>query len=310
MKSMLFTLPILVMTRNDGFLLKQCIESIIKTVTIDATIYIIDNNSDSVEQHSILNDLAVKYSNVRLVFNKTNLWVIGLNTTINKIKLEHKSDFFFLTDADIDFSHCTAKPCWLSYLVEQLERNISIGKLGLSLSWDYLEGKSELNAILKQEKSLYSEKHKINDLYVSFVDTTATLFRNDWSIDPSSGLYPDHMRYLRPELYSCRTSRDVTVEHLGWHLYINTEKMTTQHINSKIKCFTLVGGDVKKEILKLGDRRYRIFYKTLSKTIRRMWYIRRYYFLFRYIFKKGIIHFDGQGYVARYARDISDIGVE
>lgn len=92
---MLFTLPILVMTRNDGFLLKQCVESIVNTVTIDTTIYIIDNNSDSAEQHFILNDLAVKYSNVKLVFNKSNLWVIGLNTTIKKIKIEHKSDFFF-----------------------------------------------------------------------------------------------------------------------------------------------------------------------------------------------------------------------
>ncbi|HDN9014685.1 TPA: glycosyltransferase family 2 protein [Aeromonas salmonicida] len=307
---MLFTLPILVMTRNDGFLLKQCIESMVNTVTIDTTIYIIDNNSDSVEQHSVLNDLALKYSNVKLVFNKSNLWVIGLNATIKKIKLEHKSNFFFLTDADIDFSHCAAKPCWLSYLVEQLEKNISIGKLGLSLSWDYLEKNLELKEILKQEKSLYSERHKINDLYVSFVDTTATLFRNDWSIDPSSGLYPDHMRYLRPELYSCRTSRYITVEHLGWHLYINTEKMTTHHINSKIKCFTLVGGDVKKEILKLGDKRYQFFYKTFSKTLKRMWFIRRYYFLLRYIFRKGIVHFDGQGYVAKYARDTSDIGVE
>lgn len=310
MSSVSPTLPVLVMTRNDGLFLKQCVESIINTVTIPITIYIIDNHSDSPEHHAILNDLKAQFDNIELVLNKKNLWILGLNNTIQKIKLIHRSKYFFLTDADIDFSNCKARPCWLSYLMQQLEKNVSIGKLGISLSWDYLEKNSELKEILKQENSLYSEKYKINDLYVSFVDTTATLFRNDWSIEPSSCFYPDHMRYLRPELYSCRTSRYITVEHLGWHLYINAEKLTAQHINSKIRCFTLVGGDVKKEILKLGDMRYQVFYKIFSKTIKRVWFIRRYYYLLRYIFRKGIVHFDGQGYVARYARGTSDIGVE
>ncbi|MCV5514115.1 hypothetical protein OFN04_33805, partial [Escherichia coli] len=78
----------------------------------------------------------------------------------------------FLTDADIDFSHCKARPCWLSYLIQQLEKNVAIGKLGISLSWDYLREKKELISILEQEQSLYSEVHKIDDLYVSSVDTT------------------------------------------------------------------------------------------------------------------------------------------
>ncbi|EPQ0973827.1 glycosyltransferase [Citrobacter farmeri] len=289
--------PIIIMTRNDGRLLKKCVDSILKTVTIDVCIYIVDNNSNETEHLNVLKELN-NIENVKIILNNNNLWVLGVNKTIENVKKDHECPYFFLTDADIDFSNCIAKPCWLTYLIKRMDENISLGKIGISLSWDYLIAHKELEPILRQEKNLYSELHKIDDLYVSFVDTTATIFRSDWSIDPSSGLYPDHMRYLRPELYSCRTPKNIVVEHLGWYLYNNSQKLSRQHINEKIKCFTLVGGDVKSEILKVGDRKYQLFYKIMSKIIRRMWFFRRYYFLFTYILKHGIIHFDGQGYIA------------
>ncbi|GKR36847.1 hypothetical protein KAM471_26110 [Aeromonas caviae] len=113
MSSVSSTLPVLVMTRNDGHFLKQCVESIINTVTIPVTIYIIDNHSDSPEHHAILNDLKARFEHVELVLNKKNLWILGLNKTIEKIKNTHDGKYFFLTDADIDFSDCQAKPCWL-----------------------------------------------------------------------------------------------------------------------------------------------------------------------------------------------------
>lgn len=113
------------MTRNDGLFLKQCVESIINTVSIATTIYIIDNNSDSLEHHAVINDLVARFDNIKPILNKKNLWVLGLNDTIKKIKHIHQSKYFFLTDADIDFSHCKARPCWLSYLIQQLEKKCS-----------------------------------------------------------------------------------------------------------------------------------------------------------------------------------------
>lgn len=291
--------PIVIMTRNDAELLTKCVESILKTVTINIQIYIVDNNSDDDQHRSILTELENNYQNIEIIYNNNNLWVLGVNDTILRTKNNHSSQYFFLTDGDIDFSHCKAKPCWLTYLIDRMQRNVSLGKIGLSLSWDYLSQNKELENILKQEQGLYSEQHKIDDLYVSFVDTTATLFRNDWSIDPSSGLYPDHMRYLRPELYSCRTSKDIVVEHLGWQFYNNSSKLSISHINSKIWCFTLVGGDVKNEILNMAGKRYKWFYKIFSKTIRRLWFIRRYYYFFKYMLTKGIRHLDGQGYISK-----------
>lgn len=289
--------PLIIMTRNDANFLRTCVNSILNTVTINIYIYIVDNHSDDILHHEVMNELKQKNNNIEVVYKKTNSWVIGVNEIIKKIKEKHKGKYFFLTDGDIDFSICTAKPCWLTYLISQMEKNVCLGKIGLSLSWDYLSSCKDLEKILEQEKNLYSEKHKIDELFVSFIDTTATIFRYDWSIDPSSGIYPDHMRYLRPELYSCRTSKDIVVEHLGWHLYHDSSKLKVDHINSKVRCFTLFGGDVKDEILNLADSKYKWFYKLFSKHIRRAWFIRRYYYLFKYILTKGIRHFDGHGYI-------------
>jgi glycosyltransferase involved in cell wall biosynthesis len=295
MKNIDNSFPLIIMTRNDADFLKACINSILNTVTIDVRIYIIDNQSDDIHHKDILSELEKKHNNIKVVYNKKNLWVLGVNETIKVIKENHRGKYFFLTDGDIDFSICAAEPCWLTYLIQKMEKNICLGKIGLSLSWDYLVNHQGLEKILEQEKGLYSEEHKIDDLFVSFVDTTATIFRFDWSVDPSSGIYPDHMRYLRPELYSCR--KNIVVEHLGWHLYDNSSKLKINHVNSKVRCFTLVGGDVKDEILELADRKYKWFYKICSKSIRRAWFIRRYYYLFKYIFLKGMRHFDGQGYI-------------
>lgn len=295
MVSMSSALPIIIMTRNDGLFLKQCVDSIIKTVTIDVEIYIVDNASDSISHKKIMDDLATCYENVNLVLNKKNQWILGLNKTIGKIRSLHKGEYFFLTDADIDFTKCRAKPCWLTYVKSKLDNNMAIGKLGISLSWDYLENNSELSSILDQERSMYSEDHKVQDMYVSFVDTTATLFRFDWSLEGSGCFYPDHMRYLRPELYSCRTSRDVLVEHLGWHLYNKKNIQSKVDINNKILCFTLFGGSVKDEVLNLASKRYAVFYKCFSRLILKLWILRRYYFLAKYIIIKGRSNFDGHG---------------
>lgn len=295
MSSVSPTLPVLVMTRNDGHFLKQCVESIINTVTIPVTIYIIDNHSDSPEHHGILNGLKARFNNVELVLNKKNLWILGLNKTIKKIRNMHNSKYFFLTDADINFSDCKARPCWLSYLIKKLDSNASIGKIGISLSWDYLEKHDELLSILEQEKALYSEGHKIDDLYVSAVDTTASLFRFDWSLENSSFFYPDHMRYLKPELYSCRTPRDICVEHLGWLLYKRKESLSLRSVNSKVLCFTFVGGSIKDTILSSSSFHYALFYKLFSRLFFVLWMSRRYFYLFKYIMKKGRKKFDGHG---------------
>lgn len=286
--------PILVMTRNESNYLSSCIDSILDTTTIPVYIYIIDNCSDDPEQLEILSDYD-KVSNIKVIRNNNNRWILGLNETLSQVKLRHKSKYFFLTDGDIDFSQCHAKPCWLTYLVSKMEHNVSIGKIGLSLDWDVLELHPSLKSILSQEKTLYNCNKKIGDLYVSEVDTTASIFRYDWSIEPSGRFYPDHIRYLKPELYSCRTRRSVSVLHRGWETYLDESVPSKVSINSKVICFTIVGGDVKKQILEQSSTIPRLCYKLFSKPIKKIWTTRRIIFLAIYFFSKGIRRFDGHG---------------
>lgn len=284
-------IPIIIMTKDEGLYLDRCVKSILATVKTDYEIYIVDNSSKTKEQKDTLTKLD-KFNNINVIYNKKNLWVLGLNKTIAKIKKLHNSSYFFLTDGDIDFSAVNVGGCWLEFLIQQMESNISIGKIGLSLSWSYLESEPELANILKQEQSLYNDAKRINDFYVSPVDTTATLFRTDWSIEKSSFFYPDHMRYLKPELYSCRTPRNIVVEHLGWQSY-GKNKITKSLINEKVLCFTLVGGSIKDEILSQSSTNLKFFYKVASKSIFRFWAIRRVIKTLTYFFYKCKTGFNG-----------------
>jgi glycosyltransferase involved in cell wall biosynthesis len=289
------SLPILIMTRNDAQYLDRCVSSIFNSVSIDVVVHIIDNHSDDEEHIAVLMDIERRYPDkVYVTRNKNNRWVLGINNTLKKIKERTQSPFFFLTDGDIDFSNCTAKPCWLSYLIDQMNRYSCVGKVGLSLSWSYLKSEPALFNVLKQEESLYTSR-KIGDLFVSPVDTTAALYRWGWSIEKSDAFYPDHMRYLRPELYSCRTDRQYVVEHLGWYNYLRQD-LNKSHVDSKVLCFTLVGGDVKEQILNLANLKIRLLYRFLHLPIRKLWIMRRVFVLFKYLFAKRFGRFDGYGF--------------
>lgn len=286
--------PVIVMTRNEGSFLSRCVESMFMNVSIDIHVYIIDNNSFDDEHLAVLDVIEKKYTNkVSVIRNSSNLWVLGINKTLEKIRSKHCSPYFFITDGDIEFSICKAQPCWLTYLIKQMEQNIVVGKIGYSLDWSYLSKQENLKDILFQEKSLYDEARRINDLYIAQVDTTATLFRWDWSMESSGNIFPDHMRYLRPELYSCRTNKDLVVEHLGWMNY-KDKALSQENIDSKVICFTIVGASLKKEILRQASFKARTFFFIFNRPFQILWILRRYIFLYKYIFKKGRRLFDGQ----------------
>lgn len=286
--------PIIVMTRNEGEYLLRCINSMIKTVSIDVHIYIVDNCSDDFEHISILKKIETDFTNdVTVIWNYSNRWILGINKTLQLIANTHSSPYFFMTDGDISFQNCKARPCWLTYLIKKMDENLVVGKIGYSLDWHYLSCNPEMSDILRQEKSLYDDDRKINSLYIAQVDTTAALYRWDWSIESNGKFYPDHMRYLRPEYYSCRTDKTLVVEHLGWYKYkINSLPRST--INSKVVCFTLVGASLKDEILAQASFLPRLFFRILSRPIQIFWILRRYYFLLKYIWLKGRKSFDGQ----------------
>jgi glycosyltransferase involved in cell wall biosynthesis len=287
---------IIVMTKDDGLFLERCVDSIIETVSMDYKVYIVDNGS-STKLHADILDKLEKIDSVTVIRNYLNLWVIGLNKLLGSLYKERSSDYFILTDADIVFpSYVSDYKCWLEYLVCKMDKNACVGKLGLSLNWDILHENNELNYILKQEESLYNEKRMISDLFISPVDTTAAIYRWNWSIAGGHKFFPLHMTYLRPELYSCRTPRSILAEHIGWELYRDdynkSSIFSSSLINSKVLCFSLVAGDIKKTTLKQADILYRLFYKVVRNPMKVYWVSKRICHGIIYHFRKCLRKYD------------------
>lgn len=282
------SIPIVIMTRNENHLLKTCIDSILQTTKYPFHIFVVDNNSKDVEQQSILNEYEA-HKNVSVLKNDNNLWVLGLNKHLDKIKAKTDSSYFVLTDGDIEFKNKNEATCWLSELVALMNEYKCLGKIGLSLNWDLISNDSFYQEIYDQEMNLYNEKQKIGSLYISPVDTTAAIYRWDWSITGYK-FYPDHIRYLRPELYSCRTPRDFTAVHHGWINY--KAELEISKLEEKIKCFTIMGADLKKTQLQQVSTNIRLFYRVLAKPMKIFWGMRRRYYLLQYFLRKGMRKFD------------------
>lgn len=276
------------MTRNENKLMRLCIESILEQTCSPFHIYIVDNNSSDEEQLNILNGY-VNHPKITIIRNKTNLWVLGVNETLQRVKASHQSKYFVLTDGDIEFKNKNSTTCWLSELVKYMSEYSCIGKIGLSLDWNLISSDPFYSEIYQQEQKLYDESRKIGPLYISPVDTTAAIYRWDWSISGFE-FYPDHIRYLRPEMYSCRTPRDFTVEHHGWLSY--KDIFEPKKLDEKIKCFTLMGADIKKTQIKMVNYRIRLFYLLLAKPMKVFWGMRRRFFLLSYFLSKGLRKFD------------------
>ncbi|WP_318489701.1 glycosyltransferase family A protein [Photobacterium leiognathi] len=277
-------LPIIVMTRNEEYDLEVCINTLRDKLhsKIAYKIFIVDNNSNNNEHIKLLNKYK-NYNDIQVFFNNENKWILGINKYLDEI-LKDSNGYFFLTDGDIDFS--IAPDDIFEYLISTMNKNCCIGKIGISLDWSFLQGDVKFNSILKQEKELYNENRKINELYISPVDTTAAIYRVNWSFSGDSKFYPDHIRYLKPELYSCRTPRDILVRHIGWEHYFN-KNISCEDINEKVKCFTFVSGFLKSEIVDQASIKMRVFNKILWKPINIFWVFRRYYFLMKYVLVKG-----------------------
>lgn len=281
-------IPVVIMTRNENALLKKCIDSILQTTSCSFHIFIIDNGSNEPEQIAILDNYS-RNEKITVLKNKNNLWVLGLNYHLAKIKSLCNSDYFVMTDGDIEFKNNNDNTCWLSDLVSYMEQFRCLGKIGISLNWGLISEDAFYSEIYRQECRLYDEHKKIGPLYISPVDTTAAIYRWDWSIS-GFNFYPDHIRYLRPELYSCRTPRTFTVEHHGWLNYKLEPEVSK--LEEKIKCFTIMGADIKETQLKCVSKKMRLFNYLLAKPMKVFWGMRRRYFLLKYILRKGMRKFD------------------
>lgn len=262
-------IPVILLHHNEFDFLYQSIESIYKNTKYPYKLFVVDNNSQSNDVFWL--NLKKNFPQINIIFNKKNNWVYGFNLAIKQIK----SDYYLLSDADIIFPGPKNNLCWLEYLVIQLNKHQSIGKIGLSLNLDLIKNDPNYKNLYKRELS-YKKGKMIGDNIIAPVDTTAALYRSDLFMNKNSKFFMrvGHFSNMKPYYYCVRTSELFSSIHLGWkkykHYKLNNAKL---ELTKKIDFFGLYGIKIEDELLSQVCLYTQVKYKFLLKIMR------LYYFL-------------------------------
>lgn len=275
------------MTRNDGNHLEECINSIIQNTRHPHCIIIIDNHSSDALSIQLADSFAKKHPDkIRVIKNKSNKWVIGLNKAIHA-ELDESDPLFVLTDGDI----VVKKPdelsgeCWLSSLIQTMSKNPWIGKLGLSIDLSNIKNMPSMESIFIGEKIFYQQS-LTPDIFLAQVDTTIAIYRSDLFIHNKPFFYPGHNSYIKPHYHVGRLKKHSCI-HLGWENY--DQPLAQSQIDEKIFCFTKYCGYINKITLAKASLSARTFNK-LSPIFRLYWGIKLFFQWAIYLKNKKVIY--------------------
>jgi hypothetical protein len=207
-------IPIIILHHNDLDSLKKCITSIKKETKTEYKLYIVDNNSEKEIQKQI--KILFKKKNCTIIYNPKDNWLLGFNLAIKKIR--YNWDYIILSDADIIFRKTKKNVCWLKHLINELNLNPSIGKLGIRLNTRYIKNKKKFIEIYKRELT-YQKGKKIGNNVIAPTDTTAAIYRKNLFITNKFEMQIGHTNLIKPYYYSCRTSKILECDHIGWCTY-------------------------------------------------------------------------------------------
>ena len=112
---------IFVMTHNNLRELRLCIKGLRARTLYPHKIVIVDNGSTDPELLAFLTKLG-RDKHMDVVSNRFNLWVLGFNSALRKY-LAQSAQYFIATDSDIIVPPISSGKCWLSRLIEELEKN-------------------------------------------------------------------------------------------------------------------------------------------------------------------------------------------
>lgn len=274
-------IPILILHHNEFKYLKYCINSLEKNTQYPHEIMIIDNNSNREVKEKIKVTFSKKY---KIFFNKKDNWLLGFNLAIKSIKWNWH--YIVLTDADICFKKTKNKKCWLKYLVNQMNKNLCMGKLGIKLNTHYISKKKYFREIFKRELS-YQEGKKIGDNIIAPVDTTAAIYRKNIFIHDKFEMKIGHTSLIKPYYYSCRTGKDLDCIHFGWQKYFKTykTKKNYKHLAEKAYFFAKWNRPIEKTLsieLTVYDR---IYTYLLSRIMRLFFSVNFIYLWIIYLIK-------------------------
>lgn len=261
-------IPIVIIHKDEPKELNAMLESIRKNTSYPYKIFIIDNASSSPEAQNYLQKLSgdQEYS---LIFNKSNNWVFGFNLAFKHQEWPIDFPLMVFSDCDIVVPKLTAdKPCWLSYLKQQMDTYACIGKLGLPLLVSDLSN-SELNQKIIKRETSFDTNPLIGTNNICGVDTTLAIYRKDFFMMDNFRFLIGHASLARPHYYTCRVNRKYEARHLGW--YKKHDNLSAHYLKEKIICFAKYAAYIEPEILSKATWAYRYYFNVISLLAKTFW---------------------------------------
>ena len=253
-------IPIVLLHHNEVDYLIKCINSIYDNTLHPFKLYIVDNNSIKNKKFDKLLKI-IKNKKIDLFINKKDNWLYGFNIAIKKIN--YSWDKIVLSDADILFPKKKGNICWLTHLSRQLDKNCSIGKLGLALDIKYLKNKKWFKPLLKREL-MYIKGENIGENIVAPVDTTAAIYRKDLFIHKFY-MRVGHVSLIRPNYYCCRTNSKWSCKHLGWakfqETFLKKSYLSKKYVRKKAWFFVKFNRSIELSLLFILNPFERFFIK-------------------------------------------------
>lgn len=256
-----------ILCHNNLHELRLCIRSILSRTIHPFKIVVVDNSSSDPELLNFLNEIR-RNKLIDVVYCRFNLWVLGFNKAI-KIHLSSSSKFFVATDADIIVPPVSFGKCWLGRLVSEMESNINIGKLGISLDLGYIKNRPIFYQTYLRELE-YLNGPRVGSNCVAPVDTTLAIYRSNFFMTSKPRFYPGHGLLGRPEYLICRTDVKFCAKHIGWRSYKNSDSLK-KYMMSKLYCFALVGAYLDRPFLDQVHPFHSAIFRVIRPIARLIW---------------------------------------
>ncbi|MCT4141548.1 glycosyltransferase family 2 protein [Elizabethkingia anophelis] len=262
------TIPIVILHKDDIINLEIMLNSIYKNTKYSFELFIIDNAS-SPNMQVKLQEMQLKH-NFHLIFSKKNNWLLGFNKVFKDPNWKNNYKYYIFSDCDIEVPFLKEK-CWLERMVNQMDENACIGKLGISLKYSDIDKGELYDKIVKQESIFDAQPTIGNRNRIAPVDTTLAIYRTDLFVYKKFKFSIGHASLVRPYYYVCRTNRlEIEARHLGWYNRGVTNN-TKDQLKSKIICFANFAAYIEPVVFERMPKYYLFYYKMVKPVAKLYW---------------------------------------
>ena len=262
-------IPIIILHRNDITNLNLMLKSLKLNTRYSHQIFLIDNFSTPkiIEELKLLEN---SYKDLNIIFSKKNNWLLGFNLAFKHPKWrEENYQYYIFSDCDIEVPYLEGK-CWLERMVDEMNMNRCIGKLGIALKYSDID-KGELYEKVTKQELFFDTQPKIGNNNIVPVDTTLAIYRKDLFVMNKFKLSIGHASLVRPYYYTCRTDRNlIEARHLGWYNRGVTNN-TTEQLKDKIICFSNYAAYIEPIVCERMPKKYLLYYRIIKPLAKLYW---------------------------------------